>query len=111
MPIGLTGQQQHVFLGVLLLWVYVLPTEARPQQSDLFKQIDKDLHHFRNGISIEMVEQVYCSNSDQGARRCTCQQLRCKPMLLLQGLELVCMYRIQVTSPWQQAVCCWRDCG
>ncbi|KAL3136015.1 hypothetical protein ABBQ32_007052 [Trebouxia sp. C0010 RCD-2024] len=68
MPIGLTGQQQHVFLGVLLLWVYVLPTEARPQQSDLFKQIDKDLHHFRNGISIEMVEQVYCSNSDQGFR-------------------------------------------
>lgn len=99
MPVGLTGRQQRVVLGVLLLWVHLLPTEARPQQLDLFKQIDKDLHHFRNGISIEMVEQVYCSNSDQGACRCTRQQLRRDSMLLLQGLQLLCMCRFQVTSP------------
>lgn len=53
-------------LSSLVILSYILRFEARPQQSDLFKQIDLDLHNFRAGISIDMVEQVYCSNSDQG---------------------------------------------
>lgn len=57
--------QRHVLSSVVIL-SYILRFEARPQQSDLFKQIDRDLHNFRAGISIDMVEQVYCSNSDQG---------------------------------------------
>lgn len=87
MAFVLSGPQQLVLLSAMLLWVQLLRCEARPQPSDLFKQIDKDLHNFRNGVSIGMVEQVYCSNNDQGANRCAYQQLWCQAMLLLQCLQ------------------------
>ena len=56
---------RHALSSVVIL-SYILRFEARPQQSDLFKQIEQDLHKLGAGISIDMVEQVYCSNSDQG---------------------------------------------
>lgn len=57
---------QRRALSSVMILSYIFRFEARPHQSDLFKQIDRDLHNFRAGISINMVEQVYCSNSDQG---------------------------------------------
>ena len=57
---------QRRALSSVVVLSYILRLEARSQQSDLLKQIERDLHNFRAGISIDMVEQVYCSNSDQG---------------------------------------------
>ena len=65
--LSLFGTWRHRVLSSAVILSYLLRSEARPEQSDLFKQIERDLHNFRDGISMEMVEQVYCSNTDQGA--------------------------------------------
>ena len=70
---------QHRVLSSAVILSYLLRSEARPQQSDLFKQIERDLHNFRDGISMAMVEQVYCSNNDQGAGCCSCHTFACAP--------------------------------
>ena len=64
---------QQCILSSVVIISYLLRSEALPQHSDLFEQIEWDLHNFRDGISMDMVEQVYCSNNDPGADCCACQ--------------------------------------
>ena len=71
------GTWQHCVLSGAVILSYLLPSEARPQQSDLFKQIERDLRNFSDGISMDMVEQVYCSNTDQGVGCCVCVTFAC----------------------------------
>lgn len=75
--LSLFGTWQHRVLSSAVILSYLLRSEARPEQSDLFKQIERDLHNFRDGISMEMVEQVYCSNTEQGAGCCVCKTVAC----------------------------------
>lgn len=62
----LTVLEPRALLSVVSLWLHFWLSEARPHESELFAQIDKDLHEFQDGITLDMVEQVYCSNNDQG---------------------------------------------
>ena len=81
----LTLLQHRALLSVVSLWLHVWLSEARVDESHLFAQIDKDLHEFRDGITLDMVEQVYCSNDDQGSSHMCLPALRdCRDMTVFQ---------------------------
>lgn len=56
----------RALLTIAFLTTHWTLSQGRSQTSDLYKQINDDLHNFRNGVTLNMVEQVYCSNSDSG---------------------------------------------
>lgn len=54
--------------STVMLTGFVASARATQQstEQDLFQQIRRDLYEFRKGITYDMVEQTYCSNTDQG---------------------------------------------